>query len=114
MPSVTKLSKFLKADSVRDGDIITFVDAGQIVNKEFKKQTGASEFKDMLEITVDYKGDHKTYSPNATSIGLLSKPWGDSTEKWVGHKAILYVVPTPQGKLMIIAKPDPEEMWKPQ
>ena len=105
MPNISKLSKFLRPEGVKDGDVITFLDEGVIVSKTFKKEGQPDEHKDTLEITVDFKGEHKTYSPNGTSLKLLGAEFGGSTEGWIGKKAKLFVVPASNGKDMIVAKP---------
>lgn len=102
MPDTSKLSRYLKAENAKDGDIITFLDAGVIVEKQFKKDEPP---KPSLEITVKFKGETKTYSPNGTTVKLLNAAWGTATEKWVGKSATLYVLPSNSGKDMIVAKP---------
>lgn len=102
MPDTSKLSRYLKAENVKDGDVITFVDAGVIVEKTFKKDEPP---KPALEITVKFRGENKTYSPNGTTVKLLNAAWGTATEKWVGKSATLHVLPSNSGKDMIIAKP---------
>jgi hypothetical protein len=104
MPETSRLSKYLKADNVKDGYIINFMDAGVIIDKTFKKD-GKDETKPVLEMTVEVNGETKTYSPNGTTVGLLSKAWGTSTESWVGKQAVITLIPAPNGKDMIIAKP---------
>lgn len=104
MVMTSKLSKYLKAEHVKDGDIINFIDAGIIVDKEFKKE-GKSEIKPILEITVQVNGETKTYSPNGTTVGLFNKAWGQDTEGWVGKQARITLIPAPNGRDMIVAKP---------
>lgn len=104
MPDTSKLSKYLKVENVRDGDTVTFLDGGVIVEKKFQKD-GKDDIKPALEITVKFKGDSKTYTPNGTTVKILSKAWGTNTDKWVGKTAVLTVVPSPNGKDMVIAKP---------
>lgn len=104
MPDTSKLSKYLKAENVRDGDTITFLDAGVIVDKTFKKE-GKDDVKKALEITVKFKGDSKTYTPNGKTVKLLSAAWGTDTDGWVNKTAILTVLPSDSGRDMIIAKP---------
>lgn len=106
MVNTSKLSKFLKAESVVDGEIITFIDGGIIVPREFKdSKTGKTELKDVFELTVSYQGDHKTYSPNATTVKMLNKAWGTDSDKWIGKQARINVMPSSMGKDMIISKP---------
>jgi hypothetical protein len=104
MPDTSKLSKFIKAENAKDGDVITFLDAGIIIDKTFKKD-GRDETKPVLEISVKFKGETKTYSPNGTTVKLLTAAWGSATEKWVGKSAVITILPSNHGKDMIIAKP---------
>lgn len=104
MPDTTQLSKYLKTEHVKDGDAINFLDAGVIIEKEFKKD-GKTEKRPVLEMTVEVNGNKKTYSPNGTSVALLNKAWGKNTEKWVGKQAIVTLIPASNGKDMIVAKP---------
>jgi hypothetical protein len=108
MPDTAKLSRYLKAENVKDGDTITFVDAGVITEKTFK-ENGEEKTKNALEITVKFRGENKTYTPNGTTVKLLSKGWGSATEKWVGKTAVLTVVPANNGKDMILAKPQAQD-----
>lgn len=106
MVNTSKLSKYLKVENVRDGDLITFIDPGVIIDREFKDQkSGIVELKPVLEITVDYKGDKKTYSPNTTTTKLLNKAWGAETEKWVSKQARINILPASNGRDTIVAKP---------
>ena len=85
MPDVGKLQKFLKADHVKDGDLIKFVDAGVIDEREFKQKDGSKKVRTILEMNVELRGgDVKVYSPNSTTIKQLSEAWGTNTENWVG------------------------------
>lgn len=104
MVQTSKLSKYLKADNVKDDDVLRFIDSGIIIDKEFKKD-GKSDIKPVLEITVEINGETKTYSPNGTTVGLLSTAWGGDTEGWVGKKGKITLIPAPNGKNMIILKP---------
>lgn len=104
MPNTSKLSKYLKAEHVKDGDIINFMDAGIITDKEFT-QDGEKKINPVLEMNVEINGEKKIYCPNKTTCGLLSKSWGGDTEGWVGKQARITVIPGPNGKDMIIAKP---------
>lgn len=104
MVNTSSLSKFLKADHVKDDDIINFMTAGTIEFKEFKKD-GKVETNPVLEMAVRVKGEDKIYTPNATTRGLLEKAWGNDTENWVGKQARITVIPGPNGKDMIVAKP---------
>lgn len=101
-PDTSKLSKYLKPENVKDGDVIVFADAGVILEKSFKE---GEEPRPTLEITVNWRGESKTYSPNKTTVKLLSAAWGTDTDGWVKKSATLTVVPSNGGKDMILAKP---------
>lgn len=104
MPNTSKLSNFLKAEHCKDGDIINFMDAGIISDKEFTNDN-VKETKAILELGIEINGDKKTYSPNKTTIGILTKAWGADTEAWVGRQGRVTLVPSPLGKDMLIVKP---------
>lgn len=113
MPDTSKLSKYLKPEHAKDGDVITFIDAGVIVDKTFKKD-GRDETKPALEIAVKFRGETKTYSPNATTVKLLNAAWGTATEKWVNRSAVVSILPANNGKDMIIAKPKDGKAARPE
>lgn len=104
MPNTSKLSTFLKAEHCKDGDIISFDDAGTIFEKEFKKD-GRTEKNIVLEMTVGINGEKKIYSPNKTTIGILNEAWGTDTEGWIGKQGRIVLIPSPLGKNMIVVKP---------
>lgn len=105
MPNTSKLSKYLKADHVTDGDLINFMDAGTITDKEFKKEGGKTEIKPVLEMNVEVNGELKVYCPNGTTVNLLNEAWGTATEKWVGRQGRVILIPATNGKMMIVCKP---------
>lgn len=104
MANTAQLSKFLKAEHCKDGNIINFMDAGIISNKTFKKD-GIEETKLVLELAVEVNGEKKMYCPNQTTVGILTKAWGQDTERWVGKQGRVTIVPSPLGKDMLIIKP---------
>lgn len=104
MPDISRLSKYLKPEACKDGDIITFLDAGEIRKREFT-QNGEKEIKDVFEVRVSVNGNEKLYSPNQTTIKLLSKSFGVETENWAGRTARITILPSSNGKDMIVAKP---------
>lgn len=104
MPDTSKLSKYIKIENVKDGDKIKFLDAGVILEKNFVKD-GKDDKRNVLEITVEFKGENKTYSPNGTTLKMLNAAWGTATENWVGKTAVLMKLPTNLGKEMLVAKP---------
>ena len=104
MPDTSTLSRFLKPEHVKDDDIITFLDAGTITEKEFKRE-GKVEKNNVLELNIEVKGNKRIYSPNSQSLKFLNAAWGTQTEKWVGRQARITLGLAPNGKETIIAKP---------
>lgn len=106
MPDTNLLSKYLKADHVKDDDIIKFLDAGTIEEKEFKDtKTGKTKTNNILEMTVEVKGIQRVYSPNSQSVKFLSDAFGSNTEKWVGREAKVTIGLSNNKQNIIIAKP---------
>lgn len=91
MANINDLQRFLKVEMVSTGDLIHFCDAGTIFEKEFKNQPGKK--KPVLEMDVMIGDTMKriSYSPNSTSVKLLSEAWGPNTETWVGKTGIVLV-----------------------
>ena len=90
MPKV-RTSKFLKAEDVNDGDILTFVDAGEYIIVDFGKGKGDEE---IFQIKVELPdGEQKLCNPNTTSKKLLKKAFGDnSDDAWGGKQVIVRLV----------------------
>lgn len=108
MPDVSQLSKYLKPDACKDGDVITFMGPGVIIKKIFG-QGSEKEEKEVFEAPVEIRGVLRTYSPNGTTRKLLSKAWGPNTERWVKKTARISILPSASGHDMIIAKPIVDE-----
>ena len=87
MPNVSKLSPYLSASDVKDGDVLTFTDCGELVEKDFQ-----GESKTVLEIGVEVNGIKKLYTPNGTSYKKIAEKLGPDTEDWVNKQAKLSVV----------------------
>lgn len=110
MPDVNELRRFLKADMVINGDKITFMTAGTISEKEFGKEGEVKKKNTVLEMEVIINNNPKkvTYSPNATSVGLLKEKWGSNTDGWVGKVGVVSIIEQLSfGKLtnVLIVKP---------
>lgn len=93
MANTDDLVRFLKADMVKNGDLIHFCDAGQISDKEFK-QEGVTKKNKVLEMEVMIGDAMKkiVYSPNKITIDLLKAAWGKDTQTWVGETGIVSIV----------------------
>ena len=93
MANVNDLNKYITHTDVTDGDIITFVDAGELIEKDFSPEKDESDIRTVLDITITLpSGKKKLYSPNKTTRTALSEVWGAETENWVGKKATVSVV----------------------
>ncbi|KKL72837.1 hypothetical protein LCGC14_2080930 [marine sediment metagenome] len=91
MVDLNKLQKFLRPEMVKQGSIVTFVDAGNILVKDFSKKQDGTDVKDVFEIKVRLpNGDEKIASPNKTSLNILQQNWGEETKTWVGKRARIH------------------------
>jgi len=93
MANTDDLVRFLKADMVKNGDLIHFCDAGNISEKEFK-QDGVTKKNRVLEMEVMIGDTMKkiVYSPNKITVDLLRQAWGKDTQTWVGETGIVSIV----------------------
>lgn len=88
MPDLGDLKNFLKSDDLKQGDVITFVNAGEIKEVDFSKTQDGSQVKTVFQILIELpNAKNKVYTPNATTRDALSAKWGKNTEAWVGKKA---------------------------
>lgn len=101
---------FLKASECKTNDVIQIADGG--VKRESTKwkytvkETG--EEKPKMEYIFQVKmanGDMKTLTMNKVSRDALKAKWGEDTDKWVGKNASIFIMPTPNGKQMIVLNP---------
>jgi len=84
MPNINDLSNYLRQDDIKAGDLLCFVNAGVIVQKDFSKARNGSDKKTVLEITVRLPdGKEKVMTPNKTSRTLISAAFGVDTAEWV-------------------------------
>jgi hypothetical protein len=94
MPNVNDLKPYLCSTDVVDGDVIQFIDAGDLIEKDFSKEQDGSDIKTVLEITVELpNGRRKKYSPNAKTRDALAEGFGSpDTENWIGKRACILLV----------------------
>ena len=101
---------WLKGDNVQKGEAVTFKDAGTVqMSDRYKYEDGTPQKQ--LVFKVDFKGEDRQLRVNFQSRINLIEAWGDETELWVGKKARINLVPTPQGKKSIVLEADLDE-WK--
>lgn len=88
MPDINDLKNNLRNEDLQQGDIITFVNEGEIKDVDFSKAQDGSAVKTVLQILVELpNGKNKIYTPNATTRQVLKEKWGKDTENWVNKKA---------------------------
>ena len=103
-------SKYLKADEVKKGETIKFLDAGVEQESKFTYENGDVKMEYVFQ--VEYQGDQKTYRMNATSRHAMADAFGIDTKAWVGKVVKLFVMPTPKGdQKMIVLDPVVDETW---
>ena len=114
---------FLRADNVKDGDIIFIKNEGEVVTStKFAypntKQDGsphpfAGQMKPEFRVEIELmNGEAKTLTMNSTSQKNLFAVWGDSSN-WVDKQAKITKALTANGKFVIILTPIiPEEQVK--
>lgn len=97
-PDLNSMSPWLKKDETKNGDVVLFADAGEIVDQEYPK--GSGKFQKCFNISVQTPaGLIKKISLNKTSQDALMIEYGKQSEKWIGKKAHVTFV-----KMMISGK----------
>jgi hypothetical protein len=88
MANLGDLRKNLRKEDVQTGDVIKFIDAGEIKDVDFSPAQDGSKVETVFQATVELpNGKQKIYTPNATTRGILGDKWGEDTEAWVGKEA---------------------------
>ena len=107
MVEVITQRAWLKADHVKDGDIIEFIDEGEMLEKEFRK----GEKKRLLEIGVKVNNEEYKLTMNNTNAERMKKKYGRDSKGWIGKTATINVVSQKVGKVMrdVIYLDEPEE-----
>jgi len=73
---------FLKAEDCKGGEIVEFLDGGnmeEIVTPEGKT-------KSVLNFQVKINGNEKTFTPNRGNGNSFVEAWGEDSEGWIGKK----------------------------
>lgn len=115
---VTKGGNFIKGENARDGEIVKFLDEGEIQTSDTFKYKDGNPVKSLV-FKVVYKGEEKQMKVTMQSKVALIDAWGDETKLWIGKMATIFVFPTPDGqKKTIVLKPlvtvKPEDInWQP-
>ena len=79
---------FLKAEDVKDGDIMTIASIGDLAEIQSEK----GKVKEVLNYEVEVNGQAKTFTPNMTNGRALIEAFGEDDEKWVGKKCRIHIV----------------------
>ena len=70
---------FLKAESCKGGEIVKFLDEGEIT----EITTPEGKVKAVMNFQVDFNGVEKTFTPNKGNADIFLEAWG---ENWIGKK----------------------------
>ena len=107
MVRTSDVSNYISASDLRKGDIVKFLDEGQIVDDKFNKG------QQKIVIKVSLNGEPpKLMSPNATIRNHLKKCWGDDIANWVGKRATVdFVKKEVMGEIKDVAFLEPVDGW---
>lgn len=89
MPDLSKLRDYTRNADFKAGDIVEFVDKGQILDVDFSAAKDGSGMKRVLQIGIKINNDAmvRKHTLNSGSRQLLSEAWGQHTEDWIGKTA---------------------------
>lgn len=78
--------KYLKADEVKPGDIITIMDEGEwVTSAKFTNPKTGEPKKDFM-VKIDISGKEADMTINSTKRKALIKAFGKDSKDWVGKK----------------------------
>jgi hypothetical protein len=84
---IRKSSRYLRADEVRDGEVVEIVSEGRLRPAE-ESRFGRETFE--LDVRLP-DGSEKVWTLNKTTLRRLAEAYGDDTKSWVGRKVRLTV-----------------------
>ena len=105
---IINTGSFIKAEEVKNGDIITIKDAGVVqISEKFKTKLadGTEIPKKQYVFKVEHKGVEKNLTMNKMSRDNIAKAFGNDTENWPGKKASIEMCLFPNGKRGIVLSP---------
>jgi len=73
---------FLKAEDCKGGEIVEFIDGGEV--EEITSPEGKT--KSVLNFQVKINGNEKIFTPNIGNGNILVEAFGEDSEKWIGKK----------------------------
>ena len=80
---------YVKATDVQNGDRVTFMDEGEWIESQYKKEDGSPRMQFVM--TVKCKGEDKKMRINKTNSDTLVDAYGPETQEWIGKQAIITV-----------------------
>ena len=90
MPDLSGLSRYLTAQEVRTGDLLTIANPGDIVEFDDRRNPGKKIKKLSIGLILP-NGKEKILTLNDTSRRTLEKEWGMNSDTWVGKTASVSV-----------------------
>lgn len=87
MPKVSSLDKYLHAEDIEEGDIITVVGRAKKIDAETSK-FGRPYFEFPVKLP---NGLVKSYTPNPTTLRNVAKQFGDEIDEWLGEQIKLSI-----------------------
>lgn len=92
--------KWLKADEVKVGDIITIMDEGEFVTSSKFTNPKTGEPKKDFMVKIDISGREADMTINSTKRKALVKAFGKDSKDWVGKKCATEVANVMVGEAM--------------
>ena len=102
---IIQTKKFLKAEDLKQDDIIMIMDEGiDVTSKVIKDKNGNFKVQQQFTVTLG-NGEEKTLGMNITSQRALAVGFGKDTADWIGKSAKVNLVMTTLGKKAIMLEP---------
>ena len=84
-PNINDLNEFISPQDVKDGDVLTFTNEGEIEERDYSPNQDGSDVKPSLKIEVELpNGKKKLISPNKTSRTAIAEKYTPDTANWIG------------------------------
>jgi len=88
---VTFNSNYLKTADCKEGDRVSFLDAGKFVENTKYKYPDGNPRQDFI-ITVSHNGAEKSFRVNKTNRDIMIASHGNNSENWIGKSARITLV----------------------
>jgi len=102
---------YLRPSEAKKGAVVEFLDEGVIeISDKYTYEDGSP--KKSVVFNVRYEGNEVKLRLNKASRVSMIGAFGNESKDWIGKKAKLIIVPTPNGdNKMILLEPVTEEAW---